>query len=175
MPGAAYIVSIMESTRLATAPSMSSTSRVRSFSTGSPYWRMVSSAMAPILPAAPGPTRLRDPLHGAAGPPRPADPGRRGRGTRARRSQSGACAAARTRNRPSLERRHRHGVPVAEVRVAGRRLGRPAQRLGIAGGEDAGHEQPSAANGGSPDRRRIAVSSASTGRGLAPETAVRTA
>ena len=37
VPGAAYIVSIIESTRLAREPSMSSTSRARSFSTGSPY------------------------------------------------------------------------------------------------------------------------------------------
>src|ERR1700677_1968115 len=52
VPGASYIVSIIESTRLATAPSMSSTSLVRSFSTGSPYWRMVRLDMGAILPAA---------------------------------------------------------------------------------------------------------------------------
>src|SRR5271163_3296038 len=39
------MVSIMDSTRLATDPSMSSTSRVRSLSTGSPYWRMVKLGM----------------------------------------------------------------------------------------------------------------------------------
>src|SRR5271155_4219523 len=53
VPGASYMVSIMESTRLATAPSMSSTSLVRSLSTGSPYWRMVRLDMANILTAGP--------------------------------------------------------------------------------------------------------------------------
>ena len=53
VPGASYMVSIIESTRLATAPSMSSTSLVRSLSTGSPYWRMVRLDMARILPGVP--------------------------------------------------------------------------------------------------------------------------
>src|ERR1700679_1951476 len=53
VPGASYMVSIMDSTRLATDPSMSSTSLVRSLSTGSPYWRMVRLDMGRILPAAP--------------------------------------------------------------------------------------------------------------------------
>src|SRR5580658_9117172 len=50
VPGAAYMVSIMDSTRLATDPSISSTSRVRSLRTGSPYWRMVMLGMSSILP-----------------------------------------------------------------------------------------------------------------------------
>src|SRR6516162_2972142 len=48
VPGAAYMVSIMDSTSVATAPSMFSTSRVRSFRTGSPYWRMGRSAIGPV-------------------------------------------------------------------------------------------------------------------------------
>src|SRR5271166_5064666 len=68
VPGASYIVSIIESTRLATTPSMSSTSLVRSLSTGSPYWRMVRLDMGHILPAGPS---IPDPVPGAGR----ADPG----------------------------------------------------------------------------------------------------
>src|ERR1700722_2925760 len=141
VPGASYMVSIIESTRLTTAPSMSSTSLVRSLSTGSPYWRMVRLDMTRILPALPS---IPDPGGPPAVPLRHSErdridldaepaPGRPGG---AGQQVTKGIVGVGTQEEPIVaERCQRHGGTLDGEGT----LDLPTQRLGIDGGERTRH------------------------------------
>src|SRR5580704_6534512 len=141
VPGASYMVSIIESTRLTTAPSMSSTSRVRSLSTGSPYWRMVRLDMRSILPALP---LIPDPGRAGDAPIRrserdrvdlDAEPAAGRPGGAGQQVTEGIVGVGAQEEPIVADRCHRHGG----ARRGERAVQLPAQRVGIAWGERTRH------------------------------------
>ncbi len=154
----------------ATAPSMSSTSRVRSLSTGSPYCRMVRLGHGAILTAAistRAATAARCLLRARSDRPRRAGPRPAGRGTRGQQVAELAMVGRLhedTAPRPA-GRPRRPGV------AGGRR--RP-DASAYAGGQGPRHQRPAPRTAAGPQARRIASSAARTSAGSPRATAART-